>query len=86
MTLEFLLAPRAVAVIGAGRKPGGIGRTVFEMLLAGGFTGGVWPVNREAAQIAGREAFASVGSLPAVPDLAVIAVPAASVAEAVESC
>jgi acetyltransferase len=86
VTLEFLLAPRAVAVIGAGRKPGGIGRTVFEMLLAGGFTGGVWPVNREAAQIAGREAFASVGSLPAVPDLAVIAVPAASVAEAVESC
>lgn len=86
MTLEFLLAPRAVAVIGAGRKPGGIGRTVFEMLLAGGFTGDVWPVNREAAQIAGREAFASVGSLPAVPDLAVIAVPAASVAEAVESC
>ena len=86
MTLEFLLAPRAVAVIGAGRKPGGIGRTVFEMLLAGGFTGDVWPVNREAAQIAGREAFASVGSLPAVPDLAVIAVPAASVADAVESC
>ena len=86
MTLEFLLAPRAVAVIGAGRKPGGIGRTVFEMLLAGGFAGDVWPVNREAAQIAGREAFASVSSLPAVPDLAVIAVPAASVAEAVESC
>jgi len=86
VTLEFLLAPRAVAVIGAGRKPGGIGRTVFEMLLAGGFAGDVWPVNREAAQIAGREAFASVSSLPAVPDLAVIAVPAASVAEAVESC
>jgi len=86
VTLEFLLAPRAVAVIGAGRKPGGIGRTVFEMLLAGGFAGDVWPVNREAAQIGGREAFASVSSLPAVPDLAVIAVPAASVAEAVESC
>jgi len=86
VTLEFLLAPRSVAVIGAGRKPGGIGRTVFEMLLAGGFPGEVWPVNPAATEVAGRPAFAGVALLPAVPDLAVIAVPAASVPGAVESC
>lgn len=86
MTLESLLAPRSVAVIGAGRRPGGIGRSVFDALLEGGFPGDVWPVNPAATEIAGRAAFATVASLPSVPDLAVIAVPAAKVPDALEAC
>ena len=37
--MQRLLAPGSVAVIGAGRAPGGVGRTVLRNLLAGGFTG-----------------------------------------------
>lgn len=86
MTLEFLLAPRSVAVIGAGREPGGIGRSVFDALVAGAFPGDVWPVNPAATQIADRRAFADIASLPGVPDLAVIALPAALVPAAMEAC
>jgi acetyltransferase len=53
--LDYLLAPRSVAVIGASDRPGSIGRTVLQNLLAGGFQGPIWPVNPKHAQVAGRE-------------------------------
>jgi len=86
LTLEFLLAPRSVAVIGAGRDVGGVGRSVYDALLEGGFPGDVWPVNPNATEIAEHPSYPDVGSLPGVPDLAVIAVPAAVVPDALEAC
>ncbi|MGW5698891.1 GNAT family N-acetyltransferase, partial [Streptomyces asiaticus] len=38
-SVQRLLAPGSVAVIGASRTPGGVGRTVLRNLLDGGFTG-----------------------------------------------
>ena len=70
--LDYLLAPRSVAVIGASDRPGSIGRTVLQNLLAGGFQGPIWPVNPKHAQVAGREAYREVRALPAAPDLAVV--------------
>jgi hypothetical protein len=52
-SLRPLLAPRSVAVVGAGRQPGGIGHEVLRALLAGGFPGPVYPVNPHAERIAG---------------------------------
>ena len=86
MALEFLLSPRSIAVIGAGREPGGVGRSVFDSLLAAGFAGEVWPVNPGADEIAGRPCFHDVASLPAVPDLCVVAVPAKFVPSVIEAC
>lgn len=86
MSLEALLEPRSVAVVGVGRRVGGIGRTVFDALLAGGFTGEVWPVNPKASDIAGRTCYPDIASLPAVPDLVVIAVPAAAVPSVMQEC
>ena len=44
-SVQRLLAPGSVAVIGTGRAPGGVGRTVLRNLLDGGFTGRVHAVN-----------------------------------------
>jgi acyl-CoA synthetase (NDP forming)/GNAT superfamily N-acetyltransferase len=85
-SLTPLLAPRAVAVIGAGRNPAGIGHAVLRSLLEGGFTGPVYPVNPHADQIAGHRAYPSAGAIGAPVDLAVLAVPAAAVPGAVEDC
>ena len=74
-SLEKLLAPRAVAVIGANRQPGTIGHEILVNLIAHGFPGPVYPVNPAAADIAGRPAAARVQDLPQPVDLAVIAVP-----------
>ncbi|GIJ71505.1 bifunctional acetate--CoA ligase family protein/GNAT family N-acetyltransferase [Virgisporangium ochraceum] len=85
-SLRPLLAPRSVAVVGAGRQPGGIGHEVLRALLAGGFTGPVYPVNPRAERIAGLPAYPSVAAVADPVDLAVIAVPAGQVRDVVAEC
>jgi acyl-CoA synthetase (NDP forming)/RimJ/RimL family protein N-acetyltransferase len=81
-----LLSPRSVAVIGAGRDPGNVGQAVVRNLQRAGFEGPVWPVNAKADHIASVRAVGSILDIGDDVDLAVIAVPAASVAAVVEEC
>jgi len=89
-SVQRLLAPGSVAVIGAGRNPGGVGRTVLRNLLGAGFTGRVHAVNSalDAGQdtIDGAPAHRSLGEIGEPVDLAVVAVPADRVPEAVADC
>lgn len=84
--LEGLLRPRSVAVVGASREPGKVGRYVLDNLLAGGFPGPVYPVNPTADEVAGLRAYPSVLDLPETPDLAVVAVPSPAAAEVLRQC
>jgi len=81
--LNYLLAPRSVAVVGASDREGSVGATVMRNLLAGTFQGPVWPVNPRHPRVAGVRAFASALELPATPELAVICTPAAAVPQVV---
>ncbi len=86
-SVERLLEPRSIAVVGAGRRPGGLGHEILRNLREGGFTGDVYPVNRSAPEVLGERAYQSLLDLPAEElDLAVIAVPAESVPEALSQC
>ncbi|MFS4092957.1 GNAT family N-acetyltransferase [Streptomyces sp. AF1A] len=85
-SLQPLLRPRAVAVIGAGRRPGSVGRAVLRNIQNGSYAGRLFAVHPEAAAIAGVHAYRRVADLPQVPDLAVIAVPAAAVPDVAEEC
>ncbi|MFF7018498.1 bifunctional GNAT family N-acetyltransferase/acetate--CoA ligase family protein [Streptomyces sp. CS065A] len=89
-SVQRLLAPGSVAVIGTGRTPGGVGRTVLRNLLAAGFTGRTYAVNRAfdegPATLDGVPAHRSLGEIDERVDLAVIAVPAHRVPEAVADC
>ena len=73
--LDALFSPSSVALIGASPKPKRIGSVVTTNLLSSGFTGRIYLVNPRHQQIAGQQVFASIASLPEVPDLAVIAIP-----------
>lgn len=73
-------------MVGAGRKAGGVGRSVLDSLIISGFDGPVWPVNPRADEVAGLKCYPDVPSLPSVPDLVVVAVPAAFVPAVVEEC
>lgn len=84
--LEPLLRPRAVAVIGASRRDGSIGRQVLQNLVQFGFQGPVYPVNPTAGHVLSIRAWPTVDAIPDPVDLAVIAVPAAQVLPAVEAC
>ena len=81
-----LLEPRAVAVIGAGRSPGGLGHRVLRSLLSGPFNGPVHPVHPEATAVAGVRAHRSILELPDQIDVAVVCVPAAEVNRVIEEC
>ncbi|MGW7094728.1 bifunctional acetate--CoA ligase family protein/GNAT family N-acetyltransferase [Streptomyces sp. NPDC054874] len=89
-SVQRLLAPGSVAVIGTGRTPGGVGRTVLRNLLASGYTGRTYAVNRAFDEgmttLDGVPAHRSVGEIDEQVDLAVIAVPAHRVPEAVADC
>ncbi len=85
-SIERLLKPASVAVIGASREPGGIGQTVLRNLLGADFSGPVYPVHREVRAVAGVRAYRSVSAIDGDVDLAVVAVPAESVIEVVEEC
>jgi acetyl coenzyme A synthetase (ADP forming)-like protein len=85
-SLRPLLAPRAVAVIGASRKPSNIGHRVVKSLRSSGFKGPVYPVNPHATEVEGFTSYKSPRELPPGVDLAVVAVPAAAVLGAVDDC
>ncbi|WP_406404321.1 GNAT family N-acetyltransferase [Streptomyces sp. NBC_00879] len=85
-SLKPLLRPRTVAVVGAGRKAGSVGRAVLRNLRTGGFTGRLDAVNPHADAIEWVSCHRSVAELSFPPDLAVLAVPAAAVPQAAEDC
>ncbi|MFD7695557.1 GNAT family N-acetyltransferase [Streptomyces sp. NPDC059805] len=85
-SLKPLLRPEVVAVVGAGRTPGSVGRAILHQLHAGGYTGRLFAVNPAAHSILGVPSYSSVNALPRTPDLAVLAVPAATITETAEEC
>ncbi|MFR9799113.1 GNAT family N-acetyltransferase [Streptomyces sp. MS06] len=85
-SLRPLLRPEAVAVVGAGRKPGSVGRAVLHQLRTSGFTRRLFAVNPAVTSLLGVPSYPSVAALPRTPDLAVLAVPAPSVAATAEEC
>ncbi|MFE6528188.1 GNAT family N-acetyltransferase [Streptomyces rochei] len=83
-SMEPLFRPRTVAVVGAGRRPGSVGRAVLRHLRTGNFTGRLFAVNPHAHALLGVPSYPAVTALPVPPDLVVIATPAAAVPNVAE--
>ena len=84
--LHAIFRPKSVAVIGASRREGSIGRQIITNLLDGDFRGPVFPVHPSEKVIHSIKAYPSINEVPDVVDLAVIVVPRDSVLEAAEDC
>ena len=85
-SLEPLLKPRSIAVIGASQKHGTIGNKLFHNILHQEFNGVVYPVNPNTRVVASVKAYPSVLDIPGNVDLAVVIVPAEIVHHVVEQC
>ena len=85
-SLESLLAPRSAVVVGVGRRPGSVGRTILLNIRDAGFTGPLYAVSPHGGDIEGIPRLPSVADLPEAPDLAVVAVPAARVVAVAKEC
>lgn len=85
-SLSALMEPQTIAVIGASRQSGTPGHELFRSLFRNGFTGRVYPVNVNADHVSGVQAYAHIGDLPVIVDLAIICVPAERVIAVAEEC
>ena len=84
--LDSILAPKVVAVIGATETVGSVGRTVFQNLGRGGFSGVIYPVNPKRSSVLCVKAYPSIGEVPEKVDLALICTPAPSVPGIIRDC
>jgi len=80
--MNRIMKPDAVAVIGASSEDGKIGNSVMKNLINGGYQGEIYPINPSAGEIMGRKAYKSVKDVPGKIDVAVFAIPAKFVAQA----
>ena len=80
--MNRIMKPDAVAVIGASAEEGKIGNSVMKNLINGGYQGKIYPINPSAGEIMGRKAYKSVKDVPGDIDVAVFAIPAKFVAQA----
>ncbi|MEU3467733.1 GNAT family N-acetyltransferase [Streptomyces sp. NPDC048387] len=91
-SVQRLLAPGSVAVIGVSRSGSGVGAATLRNLRDGGFHGHLYAVNEARAPgmegdlLDGVRAYRTVADIGAPVDLAVIAVPAGRVPDAVAAC
>ena len=84
--LDKIFKPESVAVIGASEKEGSIGSVLVENLIQGGFQGKVYPVNPRYRSIHALKAYPSILDTNTAVDLAIIAIPIATVPGVVKEC
>ena len=85
-SMNRIMKPKAVAVIGASAEDGKIGNSVMKNLINGGYKGQIYPIHPKAEEILGYKAFKSVKDVPGDIDVAVFAIPAKFVAGALTEC
>lgn len=84
--LSPLLRPHSIAMIGASSDPQRSNGRTLRYLIEGGFAGPVWPVNPKRSEVQGLRAYSRIGEVPGPVDTAIVAVPAAQVAQALREC
>lgn len=82
--LDRILHPRSVAVIGASGSPGKFGWIFLKSLIHIGFSGNLYPINKNIDEILGYKTYPDLSALPEIPDMVVITIPARHVPEALE--
>ena len=80
--MNRIMKPDAVAVVGASAETGKIGNSIMKNLINGGYQGAIYPIHPSAESILGKKAYKSVKDVPGVIDVAVFAIPAKFVAQA----
>ncbi|MFI0037834.1 GNAT family N-acetyltransferase [Streptomyces mutabilis] len=89
-SVQRLLQPGSVAVVGTGRTPGGVGRSILANIRDAGYTGRLYAVNNafpeDLKEIDGVPACRSVRDIDGQVDLVVVTVPADRVPDVVTEC
>ena len=85
LDISFFFKSRSIAVIGASPIPGKLSYVILENLKKAGFSGAIYPVNPKYSSINNLMCYKSITETNDNIDIAVIALPAAVVAESLKS-
>ncbi|HEY41397.1 MAG TPA: hypothetical protein G4O18_06010 [Dehalococcoidia bacterium] len=85
-TLEEILHPQSVAVIGASANSRSWGYSYTHHLIEYGFRGDIYPVNPNYPEILGIKAYPNLSSVPGTVDYVVSCVPAGDVLSLLAEC
>ncbi|MBD0021611.1 hypothetical protein GII33_03090 [Gordonia pseudamarae] len=84
--LGDFLAPASIAIVGASTNERTISGIPLRMLGMHGYTGEIYPIHPSAESVGGCRAYRSLADVPTTPDLALIAVRAELVPQAIRDC
>ena len=84
--LSRFLNPRSVAVVGVSSEASRIGGQALTLLTDFGYKGRVYPVNPKYPEVRGLTCYPDVTSVPQPCDVALIALAARQVPDAIEQC
>lgn len=85
-SISALFEPTSVAVVGASDDPTRIGGRPIRYLREAGFGGAIYPVNPNRSLVQGLPAHATLASIAGAVDLAIVALPAEQVLDALAAC
>lgn len=85
-SIDAMLNPRRVAIIGASKDPGKRGFRAIKTLLDGKYSGEIIPINPRETEILGLRCYATLGEVSHPIDLALIYTPTETVPDIVEQC
>src|SRR5215472_7145653 len=85
-SIDRLLRPRTIALVGASSSENSLGGAVRENLKKAGYPGKLYLVNPKRPNVNGHQCLGSIEELPASIDCAVLAIPAAAVLASARAC
>src|SRR5262245_55823957 len=85
-TLNRLLRPRSIAIVGASPKPASPGARMLGNLIRCGYPGDIFLVNPGRDELEGRRCYPNVDALPDGIDLAALCIPKEGTITALEAC
>ncbi len=82
--LKLFFNPESIALIGATDREGTVGKIILENLLLAKDKRKIYPVNPNREKVLDTKCYPKISSIPELPDLAIIVIPAESVPDLVE--
>ncbi len=86
VTLDGLLNPSSVAILGATDETRRVGGRVMRYMHEAGFKGPIYPINPKRETVQGKQAYPSILDIPGSADLAILSIPARFVKPSLYDC
>lgn len=81
-----LLRPRSIAVVGASQAMNKLAGQLIPTLLAGGYSGAIYPINPRYQEVAGQRCYANLDEVPGPIDHCIIVVGRERIADVMGAC